>query len=416
MTGRAPLRVAMVMERFPNEPFLARQVAALLKRSVDVHVLCQVHDRTSAAWALLDDVDMTGRIHPWPDRGKPLSLAATAGRTMAAALVRNRSGLLSAMRAERQSGGGRDAVGRMLFDARVLAINPDVVHFQFGDLARNRIHLTNALDVAMTSSFRGYDLAYAGLDQPGFYDRLWPALHGAHTLGNDLRQRAVERGCPPEMAWTLIAPAIDPASFQAANRQPGAGANGGPVRIVSVGRLHWKKGLPDGLAAIAELVAEGHQVVYRIVGDGPAMEQVRWTIDDLGLGDRVELVGASGPSEVQNHLAWADIFLHPALTEGFANAVLEAQAMGLPVVCTDAEGLPENVAHERTGLVVPRRRPDLLVKALGSLVADEELRLAMGEQGRARVVNLFDLDAQTDAFIDFFERAVVTASAADRTL
>lgn len=55
------------------------------------------------------------------------------------------------------------------------------------------------------------------------------------------------------------------------------------------------------------------------------------------------------------HFKWADVLLHSVISEGFCNVVVEAQAHGVPVVCTDAGGLPDNVEREITGVVVPRR-------------------------------------------------------------
>lgn len=412
------LRVAMVVDRFPSEPFLAQQVSALKQRSVDVHVVCQIHDRHSEVWSILDDVDMKGKVHPWPERNELPAIAGAVIRTTAAALLTDAVGFRRAIRSEFQplddhragvrvgTDGRRKVIGRMLFDARLVAINPDVVHFQFGDLARNRLHASSAIDAAFTSSFRGYDLSYAGLDQAGFYDALWPCLDGAHTLGTDLRELAVARGCPPMMDWSIISPAIDLASFTVPDRHQRTAGSALPVQIVTVARLHWKKGIPDALLAVAELVADGHDVRYHVVGDGPAKEQLQWTIKDLGLEERVELIGQVDRAGVHEQLAAADIYLHPSLTEGFGNAVLEAQAMALPVVCTDAEGLAENVEDGVTGIVVPRHRPNQLAIGLHHLLSDPKRRLEMGQRGRARVAEYFGLEQQTDAFVEFFEKAV----------
>jgi colanic acid/amylovoran biosynthesis glycosyltransferase len=102
----------------------------------------------------------------------------------------------------------------------------------------------------------------------------------------------------------------------------------------------------------------------------------------------------------------ADVFLHPAVSEGFCNAVIEAQAMTLPVVCSDADGLAENVAHGRTGFVVPRRDPDALAAPLIELAADRALRRRIGRAGRERVLSRFTLPDQIRAF-DTFYRSVL---------
>lgn len=411
-------RVVIVVDRFPDEPFIAEQVAELARRSVDVQVLCQVRDDRSDVWDRLGDTALYIAVHPWPDRGHPIALTVAAGRTAMAAVRRHRSRLpgllLAAFRAERDGGGDRSLIGRLLFDLRVLAIDADVVHFEFGDLVRPRRNVGRATGAAVTASFRGYDLTYAGLEEPGFYTEVWPVLTAAHTLGEDLRALAVKRGAPDDLPWTLIPPAVDLDRYHPPETQAVDPGSNDTLRVLSVGRLHWKKGLPDGLAAVAELVAAGRSVQYRIVGDGPAEEQLRWLVEDLGLQSVVKLVGRCNRAEVIDQLAWADVFLHPAHTEGFANAVLEAQAMALPVVCTDAEGLPENVAHGETGLIVPRHQPNALAGALAELADDPDRRLVMGAAGRRRVAARFLLAAQTDAFVRFFTEAAATGPVGDR--
>src|SRR5262249_57501573 len=130
-----------------------------------------------------------------------------------------------------------------------------------------------------------------------------------------------------------------------------------PLRILSVGRLTWKKGYEHGLSAVAETIRRGVACEYRIVGDGEDRGLIAFTRHQLGLDESVELLGALPNDAIRRHLAWADVVLHSAVSEGFCNAVVEAQAAGLPVVSTDAGGLPENVADGETGFVLPPRHP-----------------------------------------------------------
>ena len=103
--------------------------------------------------------------------------------------------------------------------------------------------------------------------------------------------------------------------------------------------------------------------------------------------------------------------MHSAVSEGFCNGVIEAQAHGVPVVCTDAGGLPENVDDGVTGIVVPRRDPAALAAALTRLAADGDLRARMGAAGRDRVERLFRLDDQIDAWVRFYQDAITRRSA-----
>src|SRR4029434_2963378 len=90
-----------------------------------------------------------------------------------------------------------------------------------------------------------------------------------------------------------------------------------PYRILSVGRLMWKKGHEYGLQAVAELIDQGIFVNYRIIGEGQDRTSILYTIYDLGVQDSVKLLGARPAAEVRAEMARADVLLHPSVSEGF---------------------------------------------------------------------------------------------------
>lgn len=369
------MRVALVVHRFPerSEGFLVDHALGLLAEGIDVHVVADVVGEVPAG--------LEGRVHAAPAgrARRPQQALAVARHPLAALrhLARTRSAAATAR------------------DLPLARLRPDVVHTEFLTLAVHRTHLPAALGCRLTSSVRGYDVAYAGLDDPGHYDHVWPALSAIHVLGDDVWRRAVERGCPEDLPHTAIPPAVGDV--------PAADPGGdGPLRLVSVGRLHWKKGHHHVLAAVALLRDRGVDARLRIVGDGPELEAVAFARHQLGLDDHVDLVRGLDRPAAWQELARAQAFVHGAVSEGFGNAVLEAQAAGLPVVTTDAEGLAENIEPGVTGLLVPRRDPEAMADALAELAADPARRVAMGEAGRRRARERFRPEDQRAAFAAFF--------------
>jgi colanic acid/amylovoran biosynthesis glycosyltransferase len=171
-----------------------------------------------------------------------------------------------------------------------------------------------------------------------------------------------------------------------------------------VGRLEWKKGYEFAFQAITQLLDAGVPCDYHIIGDGAYLEPLAFPRHQLGLDEVVKFLGAQPREKVREELLWADLFLHSAVSEGFCNAVLEAQAMQVPVVCSDADGLSENVAHGVTGFVVPRRDPAALAAAMTRLAAVPGLREKFGVAGRERVIHRFQLSEQIYSFFDFYNR------------
>jgi colanic acid/amylovoran biosynthesis glycosyltransferase len=246
------------------------------------------------------------------------------------------------------------------------------------------------------------------LDQPDFYRAVWREADGFHLLGQDLWQRAQRRGCPPTAHHALSPPAIDTAFFNPGARQhtEAVGSAERPFRLLSIGRLVWKKGHTYALDAVAALRAQGIHTELTIVGDGILADDLLNLANRLGLGDAVNFTGAQPRDFVRRQLLAADVLLHTAVSEGFCNAVLEAQAMGLPVVCSDADGLAENVVDGVTGFVRPRRQAAVFAEELARLARAPNLRQRMGAAGRQRVHSHFRLVSLIDQFEAFYNKVL----------
>ena len=209
----------------------------------------------------------------------------------------------------------------------------------------------------------------------------------------------------------VILEAIDVTIFTPDTKKPvkSVRSQSRPYRILSVGRLVWKKGFEYTLQAVKCLVEQGISCEYHIVGDGDLKDAIAFTCRDLGLEHVVKLLGPKSWSEVKIQFEWGDVFLLGSVTEGFSNAALEAQAMSVPVVCTDAEGLAENISNEETGFIVPRRDWHSMADKLALLARDPKLRIRMGEAGRQQIMEKFLVPDQLENF-DRFYRHVLAKS------
>jgi glycosyltransferase involved in cell wall biosynthesis len=165
-----------------------------------------------------------------------------------------------------------------------------------------------------------------------------------------------------------------------------------PGRIVSVGRLVPKKGFDVLVRGCGDLWRRGIAFELILLGGGELHDELRALAQEQGIADQVRLLGSRPQSGVVEQLAAAEIFaLSPMVLpngdrDGIPNVLLEAMAVGLPVVATSVSGIPEVVKDGETGRLVPPRRPDLLADALAQLLADPVSRTRLGEAGR-RFVN-----------------------------
>jgi glycosyltransferase involved in cell wall biosynthesis len=171
-----------------------------------------------------------------------------------------------------------------------------------------------------------------------------------------------------------------------------------------VGRLDERKGHRYFLEAMADLEEPALRGV--VVGEGRARQAIEARHVELGLGERVRLLGY-WPS-LAEAMAAIDVFVLPSLMEGHPLAILEAMAAGKPVVATRVGGNPEAVEDGVTGLLVPSRDPVALGRAITTLLRDPDRARRMGREGRRRVEERFSLDAarraNEEAYLTHYRR------------
>ena len=118
----------------------------------------------------------------------------------------------------------------------------------------------------------------------------------------------------------------------------------------------------------------------------------------------VKLKGQLLHEEVKQEMEWADIYIQPSIQEGFCNAVLEAQAMGLLCIVTNAEGLSENVLDGKTGWVVLKRSPEPITKQIIKIKNIGKLQYnKIRKNAIARVNNQFRLTDQIKNWTIFYK-------------
>jgi len=158
-------------------------------------------------------------------------------------------------------------------------------------------------------------------------------------------------------------------------------------RIVSVGRLCEQKGQLLLLQAASQLAAEGIDFKLVLVGDGPMREQIEAFITKHNLASYVELMGSLSGDGVCEQMSLARAFVLPSFAEGLPVVIMEALAMGRPVISTYVAGIPELVKDGVNGWLVPAGSVDDLVSAMRKVIqASSEELTVIGEEGRKRVL------------------------------
>jgi glycosyltransferase involved in cell wall biosynthesis len=177
-----------------------------------------------------------------------------------------------------------------------------------------------------------------------------------------------------------------------------------PYEIVFVGRLAPVKAPHVLLAAVDLLVKAGRDVRLRLVGDGPLRESLEREAHARGLDTRVVFEGWLNQEQVQEVYEKTDVFALASFAEGVPVVLMEAMAREIPSVATFVNGIPQLIRHEVDGLLVAPSDAEQLSSAIARLIDDTALRHRLGEAGRQRVLEKYDLFRNTARLADIFTR------------
>jgi glycosyltransferase involved in cell wall biosynthesis len=212
----------------------------------------------------------------------------------------------------------------------------------------------------------------------------WFYSHAATVLSRSkaYRFKISDLGIAEEKIVPL-SPAVDHAKFNPSRRDEATWKRLGvsrPLRILYAGRVSREKNLGLLIDSFARVAAQRDDVALVIAGDGPAITEMRQRASDLP----VHFLGTQSDDDLAALYASADLFVFPSRTDTLGQAVMEAQASGLPAIVSNEGGPREVVEDTRTGLVIPHDDPARWAEAIHQLLDDAPARRDMGRLAVAR--------------------------------
>lgn len=220
------------------------------------------------------------------------------------------------------------------------------------------------------------------------------------------RNNAIEVGVQPDRIMTIynaIMP-FDVAHIDREAVRERLGLKKEDVFFLAVGRLVYEKGHEFLIEAMALVAREDSHAIAGICGAGQLHDQLQAQIDELGLQDKVKLLGQW--DSIPEILAAADVFVLPSRWEGLPMALLEGMMAALPVVATRVEGVDEVVQPGVHGLLVPLESPAELAQAILQLLRSPADRQRMGAAARERVLSSYTTDRMCEAYLHVTEKSL----------
>jgi colanic acid/amylovoran/stewartan biosynthesis glycosyltransferase WcaL/AmsK/CpsK len=411
------MKIAVLVNQFPkvSETFILNQIAGLIDRGHTVDIF--------ACYRSEDHID-DGQLRKYELLDRTRYLTAPASRkerlmaAMEAALKRGWKQPVHLMRSINLLPAGRRRISlEMLCQHRFLLERSayDMIHCHFGPVGIFGQHLREigALEGPLLTTFHGFDIgSYVRQHGAGAYAELFRKGDAFTCSSHFVRGKLIAAGCDP-VKLIQFKLGTDLARFDFAERKIGSD---GVIRLITIARLVEKKGIEYSIRAVADLVKQFPKLHYTIVGDGNLRQKLSLLIEQLDLQQHVMLVGWKTPEEVRHLLSRSHIFVLASVIssngdfEGQGLVLQEAQAMGLPVVCTNHNGFGDSVLNGESGFLVPERNVDALSTRLADLIRQSELWPGIGRKGRAFVEAEFDLDKRNDALVDLYSQVAAQSS------
>lgn len=204
---------------------------------------------------------------------------------------------------------------------------------------------------------------------------------------------------------TIIHNGVNPELLQrrrsTAEAKAAAGLSGRIV-VSSMGRLEPAKGYEYLIRALPAVVAREPRILLRIAGKGELLQPLEALARSLQVAEHVSFLGFT--ADIAGFLECSDIYIQPSLCEALPMAVLEAGAMGIPVIASDVGGVSECIRSAETGIIVPPRAPGEIARSLIEMAGSSEFRERMGTALSTRIRTSFRSDQMVESTLQLYDQ------------
>lgn len=404
------MRILVVATMFPaiSETFILSHVTGLIDNGCDVEILAQRREKFPKTHADVEKYALLDRTYYLTDiEGTKFKRLAGAARILTQTWLRTPTTLKIVLNFSKL---GIEALKlKPLYHAHFFLSRPsyDVVHCHYGSngLLGMKLKQSGALKGRLVVSFHGNDLThYVRRSGERVYRQLFKTGDLFLPVSNRFRDELIRLGCSQDKIRVQHM-GVDTQQLRNCYSVKGATES---FKALSVGRLVEKKGFQYSIEAFSKLSAKFPEASYDIIGEGPLRERLQQLITAFDLAERVRLLGWKTQEEVIERMAAADLLVAPSVTalngdqEGIPVVLMEAMALGVPVLATVHSGIPELVAHDKSGYLVAERDVDGLASVMARAIRHPEERSYISAAGRRRVEDAFNVRVQNQRLMDLY--------------
>lgn len=407
------MKIGILVESFPriSETWLANQVIDLIDRGNEVYIYsiypCKdsiIHQQVKAN-RLIEKTQYF--FYP---KGNPLArfwlglafIATNLGKTTPKKAIK---GLKSVL------------LGRIepLFGFNFIFLkgvqNLDILHAHFGEIGVFAAKMRKAgliPDAKIVVSFHGHDIFPHRRD---YYARQYAIFsdYADALLVNSPYSLSLLNNINPDFQSKILPVGLSPRYFKPTRIT----LSKSKVRLIFLGRLVHLKGGLLMVEIFRRLLRDNPDLELIMIGDGEKREEIEKKVRDYGLSNSIYLKGALSQEKIIEEFNSASIYVYPGMFDPYFQAgdtqglvVQEAQAMELPVVCSDIGGIKFGLRDGETGFLVGEGDVDGFVEKIQILINDQQLREKMGRAGREYVLKYFDSKVIGDLLMEIYSEVL----------
>ncbi len=416
-----PTKVAFLVNEFPTltETFIINQIVFLLQQGIDVHIFSLYRGDFEKLHTQYKDCNLKERVTyiseiPQNPMGRIQELIQFLNKDG----IGNNFGI--AIKAINPFSFGFSAfkLTHFLYFLRLKGINEyDLVHVHFGSMGVFFEMFSGRgffRKLPYLISFHGYDLVPNQTEKNKLLYSKMLQSSKFFTVNSKYTRGILEKVEPKiRPRIRLLSESLDTSLFAKTDNQIKK-----PKQIqsmVHIGRLVDWKGADRAIEIVEKIVKEYRidNVELIVIGEGHLKPLLERMVLEKGLQNHIRLIGEQDQSIVRSILAKADLFLYTGRvdkTTGRAEnqglVVMEAQAMGVPVVAFAVGGISEGIIDKETGILVPTGDVEAFADSVVTLLRDKEKRIDMGKSARKFVMEKFDYNVLGQQLLEIYEEVL----------
>lgn len=403
------IKVAFFVRTFPSvsETFILNQICGLIDLGVDIDIYASIHPQELKVHPQVKEYNLLKKTY-YSDSDESLFKRTAKGiKTFSKNFRKNPLLYTDAVRSRSL----RSVFFVDSFISNSLKKSYDIIHAHFGANGLIGMYLkkSGVYTGKLITSFHGYDFSRSIRQKgSGFYNELFKIGDLFTVNTNFTKKNIMDIGCA-ENKIIKLSMGLDINFFRFCERNLQEGAI---VKLLTIGRLVEKKGLEYSIKAVANVAKMYPNIEYNIIGDGELRERLERLIHELNMSHKIKLLGSKTQDEVKQLFQESHVFILPSVTasngdmEGQGLVLQEAQAVGLPVLSTLHNGIPEGVVDGKSGFLVPEKDVHSMSEKLYYLIIHPELWGEMGRIGREFVEKNYDIKKLNLELLKIYENVL----------